>query len=143
VLKSSQTSRGEFERIYEDFMDGMFAWETKYFDRKIDNFHNDSEPGLDDEMREKLLSLFNKYVINEGINYDRVENLVCRTPSDYDRNGDDVEINHVSAEKILVLISKRKGMKTNFRLTFIKKDDAFMLSRRDFKSSGRWCRTHV
>lgn len=143
MLRDSQTSCDDFDSVFEGFMDGMFAWEVKYFDRKVANFYNDSEPDLEDEIREELVSLFTEYVIKGGRNYDRVDNLVCGAPPDYDRGGDDIDISRVHSDKSSVLIKKRKGLETTYRLTFVKRHGKFMLSKREFESMDGWCRTYV
>lgn len=60
------TDLSDFESVFVEFMDGMFEWESGYFQRKVDDFYNDSEPGLKDMMREDLSLLFNKCVSKGG-----------------------------------------------------------------------------
>ena len=120
-MQASKAGSSDFEGIFDSFMDGMFEWESKFFDRKIDNFHNDSEPGLEGIMEAEILELFRKYVLKAGRNYERAENLVCRNPPDYNRRSDEIEMDHVSPDKVLVKIYKRKGLESTFRLTFLKR----------------------
>jgi hypothetical protein len=132
-----------FEVVFINFMDGMFEWESKYFQRKVDDFQNDSEPGLKDIMQEDLLLLFNEYVSKGGRNYDRVENLVCSSPPEYDRKHDQIETIHVGSHKVLVRVRQLKGLESAYRLTFLRKGGKFMLSKRELKYDERWCGTYI
>lgn len=134
---------GDFEAVFIKFMDGMFEWESKYFQRKIDDFNNDSESELKDIMREDLLVLFSEYVSKGGRNYDRVENLVCNSPPEYDRRHDQVEMIKLSPSKVLVIIQQLKGLESIYRLTFLKKGGKFMLSKRELKYEEKWCKTYI
>lgn len=143
MLQNSETESSDFEAVFNGFMDGMFEWESKFFDRKIDNFHNDSEPGLEGVMEAEILELLSKYVLKVGRNYDRAENLVCRNPPDYNRRSDKIEVDHVSPNKVLVKVQKLKGLESTFRLTFLKKNGRFMLSKRELYDGEKWRATYI
>lgn len=133
----------DFASTLEGFMQDMFDWEMNYYGRWINASCDATGPELESEMREDLLKIFNRYVVKAGRNYDRLENLVCGKIPEYDHVHDKLEVIHIGADKVLVVIEKLRGLKSTYRLTFSKRNGAFMLSKRDFQDERKWCRTYV
>ncbi|MNO97170.1 hypothetical protein D3C76_888670 [compost metagenome] len=126
------------------FMGEMYEWEVKYYKKSIEAFNEDSpESDLEEVMRSDLLNIFNKYVMEEGRNYDRVENLVCGRHPEYDEGSDYIEVVEVGDKKVSVVIKKTKGLASLFRLTLSVSDGVCMIASRDLQNGRKWQRTYI
>lgn len=139
----SKTDFSDSESVLKSFMSEMYDWESKYYKRKCENFYNDSEPDLKVKMRKDISEIFSRFVVEGGMNYERIENLVCCEPPEYDQEGDEIELINVNANKVFVVIQRKTGLQSKFRLTLSKKDGRFMVSKREFQAREKWHRTHV
>lgn len=143
MAKHSEIDPDEFEGAFKNLMEKMYHWELKYFERTIDDFYNDLEPGLEQAMRDELVDIFEELVLKGGSNYDRVDNLVCNTPPEYDLANDRIKVIQKDDKKFLVTIEKTIGLKSTFRLTFLKKNGKCLLAKRELQDGEKWCRLHV
>ncbi|WP_060511700.1 NTF2 fold immunity protein [Pseudomonas sp. NBRC 111124] len=141
---SATDLRGEFAMTLKGFMHEMYNWEVSYYQKSINAFGSDlSEVDLEEVMRKDLLKIFRQYVVEEGRNYERLENLVCGRNPDYDEDNDEVEIINRDEKKVSVIIKKTKGLIAVFRLSFVMIDGVFMVEGRDLKSGQKWHKTYV
>jgi hypothetical protein len=81
-MSSLTNLRDDYREALLGFMTAMNEWESSGYKKSLQAFTDDSlEDGLEQSLRNDLLVVFKKYVVDEGRNYDRVENIVCgRSP---------------------------------------------------------------
>jgi len=135
---------GEFGMTLKGFMHEMYNWEMSCHQKSINAFESDlSEVDLEEVMRKDLLKIFRQYVLEDGRNYERLENLVCGRNPEYDEENDEIEIINRDEKKVSVVIKKTKGLTAVFRLSFVMSDGVFMVEGRDLKSGQKWHKTYV
>ncbi|WP_050585804.1 NTF2 fold immunity protein [Pseudomonas putida] len=136
--------RGGFRDALLGFMAAMCEWETLGYKKSLEAFSDDSlVEALDRSMKSDLLKIFKKYVVDEGRNYDRVENIVCGRYPEYDLVNDEVEVCESNGSTVSVIIRKKTGLCASFRLTFIMDGETCKVSRRDLQNGEKWQRTYV
>jgi len=134
----------ECRDVLKGFMREMCEWEVKYYKKSLDAIENDSlEPDLEVVMHDDLLKIFKTFVAEGGINYDRVENLVCGRHPEYDLGSDKLEVEVVGDNHVLVVIKKTKGLTPVFRLTLAETDGKCMVVSRELQSGNKWKKTYI
>lgn len=135
--------RGAARRL-NGFMQEMHNWEVEYYQKSIVAFDSDSsESDLEEEMRNALLTVFRKYVLEGGRNYDRLGSLVCGRYPEYDEESDQLDVIAVSEDGASVIIKKTRGLASVFRLHLSVSNGLFMVSGRDLQNGQKWQRTYV
>ncbi|WP_079228605.1 NTF2 fold immunity protein [Pseudomonas putida] len=134
----------DLERVLNGFMHEMRTWEAKYYQKSIESLDKSSlDTDLEELMRNDLLNIFRKYVLEKGRNYDRVANLVCGKHPEYDDENDEIHDIKVSKKEASVTIRKTKGLTSVFRLIFTIDNGVFMVSGREFQHGQKWQKTYV
>lgn len=141
---SATDAGGDFRRALNGFMHEMRIWEVKYYQKSVEIFDkSSSDTNLEEIMRNDLLNIFRKYVLERGRNYDRVANLVCGKHPEYDDKNDEIDDIRVSKKEASVIIRKTKGLTSVFRLTFTMDDGVFMITGRELQHGQKWKKTYV
>lgn len=136
--------REEYQAALVGFVTAMYEWESCYYKKSIEAFSDDSlEEDLEKNMRRDLLAIFEKYVIDDGRNYDRVENIVCGRHPEYDLDNDEVELYDEALNAVSVVIRKKTGLGACFKLTLIMDDETCKIGKRELQSGKKWQRTYI
>jgi len=144
ITYSLTNLRDEYRDALLGFMGAMYEWELSGYKKKLAAFSDDSlEQEVELSIKNDLLVIFKKYVVDEGRNYDRVKNLVCGRFPDYDLVSDGVGMCECKGGAVSVIIRKNTGLRASFKLTLIMEDDACKVSGRYLESDGRWQRTYI
>ncbi|MGE7989474.1 NTF2 fold immunity protein [Pseudomonas sp. NPDC089554] len=126
------------------FMAAMYEWESSGYEKSLEAFSEDaSEIDLEKSMRADLLVIFKKYVVDEGRNYDRVENIVCGRWPEYDLAHDEIDVCIGGGSTASVIIRKKTGLRASFKLTLVMEGGVCKVGRRDLQSDKKWQRTYV
>lgn len=126
------------------FMNAMHDWEVISYKKGVEAFADEASAAhIEDQVRENLAKIFEKYVVKGGRNYDRIENLVCGMHPDDDLDRDDIEVEKENDGEVSILIKKTTGLCSLFRLTLTLQDGECKVSRRDLKSDEGWEVTYV
>lgn len=136
--------RYEYRDALVGFMRAMYEWESSGYTKSLAAFSDDSlGEGLEQSMKNDLLLIFNKYVVDEGRNYDRVENTVCGRFPEYDLGSDEIEVCEDNGNSVSVIVRKKTGLRASFKLTLTMEGNECKVSRRDLQDGRRWQRTYV
>lgn len=98
---------------------------------------------LESLIRADLTKIFHKYVLDQGRNYDRLENLVCSLHSDYDINSNKLEVIRVEDDVVSIGLKKAKGLSSLFRLTLVGEGGVCKIKRREIENKGKWEITYI
>lgn len=143
-MSSVTNLRDDYREALLGFMTAMNEWESSGYKKSLQAFTDDSlEDGLEQSLRNDLLVVFKKYVVDEGRNYDRVDNIVCGRSPEYDLVNDDVEIYDGKGSEVSVIIRKNTGLRACFKLSLIVEGGLCKVSRRDLQDDKKWQRTYV
>lgn len=136
--------RDEYQDALTGFMRAMYEWESSGYKKTLAAFSDDFiGEDLEQSVKNDLLLIFNKYVVGEGRNYDRVENAVCGRFPEYDLGSDEIEVCEDNGNSVSVIVRKQTGLRASFKLTLIMEGNECKVSRRDLQVGQRWQRTYV
>lgn len=135
--------REDYRATLLGFMVEISKWESVYYKKSMEDF-NETVSGveLEDAMRADLAQIFYKYVMDEGRNYDRLENLACSFHSDYDLNNQ-LKVIGEEGDVISVGLKRTKGLSSSFQLVLASVGGACKIIRRDLEYNGKWQRTYI
>lgn len=127
------------------FMDKMNRWEVEYYKQSAADFDDTASDGsLEKRMRSDLLNIFSEHVVENGRNYDRLENLVCGRNPEYDPVHDQIGEIEWDGRIAKITIQKKTGLRATYRLVFSLDGAVCKIGKRELLSaSDKWGRTYI
>lgn len=126
--------------VLKDFMTEMNEWENEYYDLLMKHIECGEDTELiDDQYREKLKIVLERYVLNAGKNYRRLISLNSGSPTTYNFERDVIKPIESTPKQITYLHQQSVGFKNEFKITLKKVENTWKISKRQLlDENDKW-----
>ncbi|MBW5413409.1 NTF2 fold immunity protein [Pseudomonas sp. MAG002Y] len=126
--------------VLKDFMTEMNEWENEYYDLLMKHIECGEDTELiDDQYREKLKIILERYVLNVGKNYRRLISLNPGSPTTYNFERDVIKPIESTPKQITYLHQQSVGFKNEFKITLKKVENTWKISKRQLlDENDKW-----